>query len=159
MRKQHPMKKWHVVYTKARNEKKVAMELERYGIEAYCPLITEIQQWSDRKKKVERPLIPSYVFLHVTEQEREMAFAVAGVVRFLFWQGKPAVVRSIEIESLKQQLEQPYASITITPIAKGEKFTFTAGVFKGQLASVAEVRETSIKVILESLGVTVIIKR
>jgi hypothetical protein len=49
---------WFALYTKPRNEKKVTETLAALGIEVYCPLVTTIKQWSDRKKKVESPLIP-----------------------------------------------------------------------------------------------------
>ena len=56
---------WYVLYTKPRQEKKVADGLIAIGIAAYCPLVTTIKQWSDRKKKVEVPLINSYVFVNI----------------------------------------------------------------------------------------------
>ena len=54
---------WYAIYTKPRNEKKVAENLAAIGIESYCPIVTTLKQWSDRKKMVETPLIPSYVFV------------------------------------------------------------------------------------------------
>ena len=53
---------WYVLYTKSRQEKKVAESLQAIGIEAFCPLVTVVKQWSDRKKKVQLPLINSYIF-------------------------------------------------------------------------------------------------
>ncbi|MDX1426779.1 MAG: transcription termination/antitermination NusG family protein [Salegentibacter mishustinae] len=47
---------WYVLYTKPRTEKRVAESLEQMGVEVYCPLITEIKQWKDRKKKLKTPL-------------------------------------------------------------------------------------------------------
>ena len=56
---------WYVLYTKPRQEKKVTDSLNAIGVEAYCPLVTVIKQWSDRKKKVQIPLINSYVFVNI----------------------------------------------------------------------------------------------
>ena len=65
---------WYVVYTKSKQEKKVAEGLKKLGIEAYCPLVTVMKQWSDRKKKVEVPLINSYVFVNIDERQRDDVF-------------------------------------------------------------------------------------
>ena len=72
---------WYVIYTKPRNEKKVADRLKHLGIDVYCPMITMIKQWSDRKKKVQIPLLNSYVFVNLNEKDRELVFQVSGVVR------------------------------------------------------------------------------
>jgi len=48
-------------------------------------MVTQIKQWSDRKKKTETPLIPSYVFVNIEEKNRNDVFEVPGVVRYLFW--------------------------------------------------------------------------
>ena len=50
---------WFAIYTRPKNEKKVAEQLFNLGIEVYCPMVTQMKQWSDRKKKVESPLISS----------------------------------------------------------------------------------------------------
>ena len=71
-------KKWLVVKTKANAEKKVAERLTLKDIEVYLPLYTTMKQWSDRKKKVQKPLISSTVFVHVEEKERELLWNVVG---------------------------------------------------------------------------------
>ena len=58
-------KKWFVVYTKSRCEKKVADLLTKKGIENYCPLNRVQKQWSDRKKIILAPLFTSYVFVRI----------------------------------------------------------------------------------------------
>ena len=56
---------WFALYTRPKNEKKVTEQLVKLGIEVYCPLVTQVKQWSDRKKKVATPLISSYVFVNI----------------------------------------------------------------------------------------------
>jgi len=67
-------------------------------------MVTQIKQWSDRKKKTETPLIASYVFVNIEEKNRNDVFDIPGVVRYLFWLGKPAIVREVEILALKEDL-------------------------------------------------------
>ena len=63
-------KKWFAIYTKPRWEKKVNSKLLEKGIESWCPVQKKESQWSDRKKIIEDPLFKSYVFVHITEEER-----------------------------------------------------------------------------------------
>jgi transcriptional antiterminator RfaH len=63
-------KKWHVLYSKPRNEKKVVERLSKNGFEVYCPLIKTLRQWSDRKKKVQIPMFPGYIFALTNDGEK-----------------------------------------------------------------------------------------
>ncbi|WP_264529195.1 UpxY family transcription antiterminator [Flavobacterium sp. N502540] len=56
---------WHVLYVKYRHESKVYKELMEKKLEAFLPMATSIRQWSDRTKKIEIPLFPSYVFVNI----------------------------------------------------------------------------------------------
>ena len=73
------------------------MRLNDLGVEVYCPVKTEVRQWSDRKKKVIVPVLPSMVLVHLKETDRDQVFLVPGVLRYLFWLGKAAQVSSKEI--------------------------------------------------------------
>ncbi|TPG40073.1 UpxY family transcription antiterminator [Flavobacterium pectinovorum] len=150
---------WYVVYTKPKWEKKVAERLIQTGIECYCPLITQVKQWSDRKKKVEVPLFNSYVFVQLADIDRNSVFQVSGVVRYLFWLGKPAIVRDEEINSIKTSLKAPNISdISVTSIQVGDRIKIEAGAFSNQDAIVQEVSNTHYILVLESLGCVLKIK-
>ncbi|KOP39474.1 antitermination protein NusG [Flavobacterium sp. WLB] len=150
---------WYVIYTKPKWEKKVAERLIQMGIECYCPLITKIKQWSDRKKKVEMPLFNSYVFVQLPDSERNSVFEIAGVVRYLFWLGKPAVVRDEEINIIKNSLKAPnIADASVIPFHVGDKIKLESGVFNNQNVIVQEVSNTHYILVLESLGCVLKIK-
>lgn len=149
---------WFALYTKPRNEKKVTQALEALGIEVYCPVITQVRQWSDRKKKVELPLIPSYVFVRLHEKDRAKVFEVPGAVRYLYWLGKPAIITEDEIALLKQSLQQNITQVELKQYARGQKITIPVGPFKGEKAEVKELRGNKINVILESLGIQLILQ-
>lgn len=150
---------WFALYTKPRNEKKVAENLAALGIEVYCPLVTTIKQWSDRKKKVESPLIPSYVFVKIEEANRKDVFQVAGVVQYVFWLGKPAKIQPHEIEALKTQLAAPVVKITIETWTPNAQIQINEGPFKNQMAVVEKVSTNKVTLILKSLGIRLIIDR
>lgn len=98
-------RKWFVVYTKPRNEIKVSQRLSNLGVENYTPTKLEIRQWSDRKKKVQVPLLPSMVLVRFQEKEVNKVFEIPGVVRYLFEKGKRAVVSNEEVLAMKYYLQ------------------------------------------------------
>ena len=150
---------WYVIYTKPKWEKKVAEKLEQAGIECYCPLITQIKQWSDRKKKVEVPLFNSYVFVQLPEVDRNTVFKIPGVVRYLFWLGKPAIVRDEEINIIKTSLTSSnIADISVSSIQVGDRIKLDSGAFSNQDAIVQEISKTHYILVLESLGCVLKIK-
>lgn len=144
-------KLWLAIYTNSRAEKKVEERLQKEGIEAYCPTYTTIKKWSDRKKKVILPLIPSYVFVKVELTERHKVLMVQGALNFIYWQGKPAVIREKEIEVLQNQLTNK-----VIPEGQiGDFITIKEGVFKGLEGTIKEVKSSKIIITLESLGITI----
>lgn len=153
------MKNWYVVYTKPKWEKKVAEKLNEIGIECYCPLIIQIKQWTDRKKKVEVPLFNSYVFVQLEDTDRNSVFQISGVVRYLFWLGKPAIVRDEEIKIIKTSLAAPNLSdVSVTSIQVGDRIKLESGAFSNQDAIVQEISNTYYTLVLESLGCVLKIK-
>src|SRR5260221_3796633 len=99
-------KQWYAVYTRPRWEKKVNALFAEKGIESFCPLNKVHKQWSDRVKLVEEPLFKSYVFVHVPRDEQAEVRLVNGVLNFVYWLGKPAVIKQVEIDRIKRFLNQ-----------------------------------------------------
>lgn len=150
---------WYVIYTKPRNEKKVAERLVQAGITAYCPLITMVKQWSDRKKKVQIPLLNSYVFVNLEEKNREAVFQISGVVRYLFWLGKPAIVRETEIAALKSGLKDTMASFEVKDIKVGDLLPIPSGPFQGKEGIIRQISKNSLQLVLTELGVLITLHR
>ena len=99
------IEKWFVLCTKPRNELKVLNRLISLGIDAYTPSRIELRQWSDRKKKVLVPLLPSMVLVRLDEKEVHKVFDIPGVVRYLFEHGTRAVVSNEEVQAMQMYLE------------------------------------------------------
>ena len=152
------MKKWFIIYTKVNQEIKVAEKLQGIGISCYCPTVLVVKQYSDRKKKVLKPLIPSYVFVFIEERKRNDVFLVLGVVRYMFWLGKPAIVKEREIKLMKQYLNGEYQEVSLTNFTKGQFHKISGGVLAGKIGRVVEIQKNKIKLQLESLGMTVILR-
>lgn len=102
-----PKKKyWYALYTKPRWEKKIARLLADKGIEHYCPLNRVEKRWSDRKKVIHEPVFKSYVFVRLADENRWAVKSIDGVVNFVYWLGKPAVIRDEEIDTIRKFLNE-----------------------------------------------------
>jgi transcriptional antiterminator RfaH len=99
------IEKWFVLCTKPRNELKVTERLSNLGVKVYTPTKIEIRQWSDRKKKITVPLLPSMVLVQVLEKEVDRVFEIPGVLRFLFEHGKRASVSNEEVLAMRSYVE------------------------------------------------------
>ncbi len=152
------MKKWFVLYTKPNQEIKVVDDLNRMGIQCYCPTTKVIKQYSDRKKKVLKPLMPSYVLVFIDEINRNDVFSVSGVVRYLFWLGKPAIIRESEVELMKRYLKGVYESVSLANFTKGQLYRISEGILSGKTGRVIETQKNKIKLELQSLGMVVTLK-
>src|ERR1700733_14584165 len=98
--------KWLAIYTRPRWEKKVNLLLKEKGFESYCPLNKVRRKWSDRIKVVEEPLFKSYVFVKIDEAARTEIRMTAGVINFVYWNSKPAVIKEKEIATIKRFLDE-----------------------------------------------------
>jgi transcriptional antiterminator RfaH len=145
------MNNWNVIYTKPRAEKKVEQRLNNFGIEAYCPVKQQVKQWSDRKKKILVPVLPSMVLVNIDEKERNKVFDIPGVVRYMFWLGKHAIVKKEEVDSLKILLTQNnIVSQTTETLKVGE--TISVSGFENQDGIIKKISNNQIWVVLKNLG-------
>lgn len=94
--------KWHVFYCASRAEKKAAALLEKAGYATFLPLNKTLKQWSDRKKWVEIPLFPGYIFVHCTHLQISHISSVPGIVGPLRLAGKYGSLSEQEVENIKQ---------------------------------------------------------
>jgi transcription termination/antitermination protein NusG len=105
---------WFALATMSRHERFAAFEINSLGIETFFPTIAEIHRWSDRKKKVQVPLLPGYLFIRAEmrpEIRRAVSF-IRGVVAFITMGGEPIPIPEDQIASLQQLVGQ---NVTCTP--------------------------------------------
>ncbi len=137
---------WYVLHTKPRHEKKVEKDLLDIGINAYCPTRTEYRVWSDRKKKIEKPVLSSMVLVRIGEKELNKVFYSKSVLRYMFWLGKRSIVRDFEVKILKQNLSKNNI--------KDPKVGSTIGItsFGDRLGTIDKISKNKIWVSLKDLG-------
>jgi len=150
-------KKWYAVYTKPRWEKKIYKVFDEKGIEGYCPLNKVRKKWSDRVKVVEEPLFKSYVFVRITEEEMPKVRMTNGVVNFVYWQGKPAVIREKEIEIIRKFLYEYQNVVAIPiPLKSDMKIKIRQGLFMDNQATIKKVYSNKVQVVIESIGYSLV---
>jgi len=146
---------WYVLYTKPRQEKTVTSKLVDMGVTAYCPMVKTVRQWSDRKKKLVTPLIPSCVFIHCKESERTHVFEISGVSHYLFWLGKPAIVKKSEIEIMQEWLKGDIGEANVKELKTGDNYILQKNGFNGQEGTIHEVSKNRIQIVLNEIGMKI----
>ncbi|MFT3908113.1 MAG: UpxY family transcription antiterminator [Ferruginibacter sp.] len=146
-------KKWYVIYTRPRWEKKVASLFQAKGIEHYCPLNRVMKQWSDRKKIVFEPLFKGYIFVKVRESVKWDIKSIEGVINFVYWLGKPAQVKEEEINTIRKFLQE-FDSVEIKnkELIISSKVLVKQGVLMNFRGIVVQLKGNKAIVNIESMG-------
>jgi transcription antitermination factor NusG len=146
-------KKWHAVYTKPHCEKKVAEILTRKGIENYCPQNKVYSQGNDRRKIIHAPLFTSFVFVRISMDEFSIVRQTSGIINFIFWLNKPAVIRDKEIETIKRFLkEHSFVKLEKVDVYSNDVVHINSGPLIEQEGNVVSIKNKIVKMILPSLG-------
>jgi len=151
---------WYVLYTKPRNEKKLASLLAGAAYEVYCPVKEEVRQWSDRKKKVTEPVFKSYIFVFLEDYNAEAAkiLSTPGALHFLWWNKKPGIVREAEINSIKNFLTSYKDADINIALNVGEKVKIKEGILVDNDGIVLYTQGNMVYLRLSSIGLNMIAK-
>ena len=97
---------WYVIYTRPKQERKVAGGLAESGIDHLLPTARTLRTWSDRKKYIDAPMFPSYIFVHLrNRQDYFNALNVEGALFYIRFGKEVATVRNQVIDGLRLILE------------------------------------------------------
>ncbi|MEY2705264.1 MAG: hypothetical protein RL407_1326 [Bacteroidota bacterium] len=130
---------WYVMYTTSRAEKKVADRLQNKGLEVFLPLVEELRQWSDRKKKVQKALFNGYVFVKTHRNNLWNCLQVPGAVKFVNFSGVPATIREEDVEIIQRVVATGVAIETDgSEIAPGEKVKVIGGSLQDMIGECIE---------------------
>lgn len=128
-------KRWLVAYVRVHHEKKTSERLTKMGIENFLPVQQEIHQWSDRRKKVDRVLLPMMIFVHVDSIEQKEVLTLSSISRYMVLRGEstPAVIPEHQMLRFKFMLDysEEAISMSATPLAPGEKIRVIKGPLTG----------------------------
>jgi len=148
-------RKWYAVYTKPKYEKKLVSSLARKRIESFCPMNRILKTGSfDRKKISSEPLFPSYVFVKIAEQEMLLVRQCSEVINFLYWLGRPVIIKEVEIQNIIDFVNN-YINITLekTPVSVNKMVRIVNRLpFDPNEENVYHMNSTYVKVTLPTLG-------
>ena len=97
--------RWFAFQTRPRAEKRVHALLSSTSFESYLPIVERISQWSDRKKRVEFPLFPGYVFCQVEWEQIGDVVRTTGIVDVVRIGGQATPVSDEELDSVRALME------------------------------------------------------
>lgn len=124
---------WFAVHTRSKCEKKVASQLDDLQIKCFLPIVQEIRSWSDRRKVIDQPLFPGYVFVRIPSEDRVRVSVLrtTGVVGFVGVQGQGIPIPDPEIENIQALLSsrvpfEPYPFLCV-----GQKVRIRGGYLEG----------------------------
>lgn len=129
------MKSWLAAYVRLHHEKKTRDRLTAMGVENFLPVQEELHQWSDRRRKIERVVIPMMIFVRVTPEERSLALTLSSVMRYLVLRGTsvPAIIPDEQMEKFRFMLDYSDAAVELcsSPLAPGELVRVIKGPLTG----------------------------
>src|SRR5574341_150732 len=133
------VKQWYAIYTRSRHEKIVYELLNDKGIETFLPLRVFLSQWKDRKKKIESPLFPGYLFTRINIlDDFTKVITSKGVVKILGTNGTPIPIPINEIDSVKTLLKSNLKYDPYPYLKSGMKVQVIRGPLQGIIGKINE---------------------
>jgi transcription antitermination factor NusG len=123
---------WYAVQTRSNFERRVAEGLQLAGVTHYLPVFAEVHQWSDRKRCIERPVFPGYVFVRLpkTPAARLSALKIHGSVRIVGCGREIEAIPDREIDSIRQMLASDSSCRTVPYMERGVRVRVVRGPLK-----------------------------
>jgi transcriptional antiterminator RfaH len=121
---------WCVLYTYPNYEKKILKAAIKKDIVCFLPTQKVVREWSDRRKILEVPLFPNYLFVQVNKQNRFKILDITGVVRFVSHSGRPAVISNYEIDLIKKMADSEEITLE-QDLINGDLVRIIDGPFTG----------------------------
>jgi transcription antitermination factor NusG len=146
---------WNALYLKPRTEKKVAQRLTKKGFDICLPLCVVKKKYSDRLKKVEEPLLKSYIFVAAEDSKNPEILRTDGILNYVnsTTTGKVALIKKAELDSIQDYLNQKvFNENEWNNLKLGDMPQMANPAFKGKQATVVEVNKNTIKLVIEDLG-------
>ena len=150
-------RKWYVAYVRLFHERKTAEKLAAMGIESFVPVREEIHQWSQRKKKVMRVLIPQMIFIHATPKERLEALTLASISHYMVLRGEhtPAIINDRQMQQFMFMVDYSEETIEMynSPLQPGQSIKVIKGPLAGMEGELMEIEgKSKVIVRLDLLG-------
>jgi transcriptional antiterminator NusG len=128
---------WFAIWTRSRHEQVVRSQLDEKRVEAFLPTLTKWSRWKDRRKQIEVPLFPGYVFAKFGPDRRLGVLKCSGVVSIVSVNGQPVPVPDAEIESIRTLVTSTLPYDPCPTIKTGTMVEVVHGPLKGVVGRLA----------------------
>jgi transcription antitermination factor NusG len=122
---------WYAAYTRSHHEKTAAEHFGQRSIEHFVPTYESVRVWKDRKKRLDLPLFPGYVFVRVALEQKRSVLVVPGVVRLVGFDQTPMPVPDEEIETLRSVLKNRLSAEPHPYLKTGRRVRVVRGALEG----------------------------
>ena len=139
--------RWYAAYTNVRHEKRVAAQMEGRALECLLPLYRSARRWKDRRKEIDLPLFPGYIFVRIAYRERLKVLSIPGIVHLVGFGGQPAPLPEAEIEMLLARLRSGARMEPHPYLSAGRRVRVRSGPFVG-LEGILVRRKDKFRVVL-----------
>ena len=130
------MQNWYAINVKSRHEFVAQGELSRKKIDTFLPTVNRTRQWKDRKKHVDFPVFPGYLFVWLPSLQEAFlsVLRTRGVVTLLSSQpGCPTPIPDDEIRSLILLLQSKQDFDIYPHLKAGTPVRITRGPLQGAM--------------------------
>jgi transcription antitermination factor NusG len=122
---------WYAAYTRANHERRVADQLAERGVENFLPQYESVRKWKDRKIRLQMPLFPGYVFVHLSLQNRLRVLQVPGVACLVGFAGRPVAVSGEEFARIRGFLNKGFHTEPHPYLQAGRRVRVHSGPLEG----------------------------
>jgi len=149
---------WYALTVGPRKERLTAQALRTRGFEDFLPLYSSRSQWSDRIRKIERPLFQGYVFCRFDPIERQAVLKTPDVVSIVGFGKTPEPVDETEIAALQAVCASGLDAMPYPTLATGSKVRLNDGPLKGLEGVFVEDKKTRLILSLTLLQRSVVVE-
>jgi len=151
---------WFAIQVMPRSEQKIVQHLEYKGYETLLPTYKCKRKWADRIKFIELPLFPSYIFFRALTASSGMVLTIPGTVRLVGMGGRPSVISTEEIESLRKINTSHVPAAPCPYNIIGQKVRIAVGPLAGIVGLLSEVKNSrrlivTVELIMRSISVDI----
>jgi transcription antitermination factor NusG len=124
-------KRWYAAHTRANHEKRVAEQLGRRAVEHFLPVYQTVRKWADRRKRLEIPLFPGYIFVRLPLQERLRVLEIPSVARLVGFDNIPISLPDHEMEVIRNGLTGQLRALPHHYLKAGRRARIIRGPLEG----------------------------
>jgi transcriptional antiterminator RfaH len=127
------MGNWFLLQTKSRQESRAVENLERQGVESFCPMICVEKVSRGNRVVKQEALFPGYLFVNFnqTTVSATTVRSTRGVSHFVTCAGSPVMVPDTLIEQLQKRTDPSNAELVSNLPQAGDRLDIIEGPFRG----------------------------